>query len=115
MPTTTANTTRYDKFGRAAGYINPIEGAPEPYRIYQVSPTTMYIFFYETGSDPTAVRRVVQLPGGDTQVCTGWGTQTNFETIDYYPVNVVLTVDNTTKQLVGVTPDVDPVDPITAS
>lgn len=108
------STTRYDKFGRAAGYINPIEGAPEPYRVFQTSPTTMYVFFYETGSLPTAVRRIVQLQGGNTQVCTGWATQQNFTSADYYPVNVVLTVDNDTHQLVEVTPAVDPVAPITA-
>ena len=109
------STTQFDKYGRPAGFISPIKGAPEPYRVFQTSQTTMYIFFFETGSDPTAVRRVVQLPGGATQVCTGWGTQENFAEVDYYPVNVVLTVDDDTKELVAVTPDVDPVPPISAN
>lgn len=109
------STTKFDKFGRPAGFISPIQGAPEPYRIYKTSQTTMYIFFYETGSDPTAVRRVVELPSGQIQVCSGWGTQTNYAEVDFYPVNVVFEVDDETKALVSVSPDVDPVPPITAA
>ena len=66
------NTTRYDRYGRPAGYINPIEGAPEPYKIKQASATTTYTCFYETGSDPRAIRRDVQLED-EAQACVGWG------------------------------------------
>ena len=49
------STTRYDRYGRAAGYINPIEGAAEPYIVDQASLTTQYICYYETGSAPRAI------------------------------------------------------------
>ena len=110
----TPSTTRYDRYGRAAGYINPIAGGPEPYLIKQAGSTTQYVCYYETGSDPRAIRRIVQT-GGVTQICVGWGAWADAETIDYYPVNSVFTVDDETKALVSVDPYDTPVDAITAS
>lgn len=105
------NTTRYDRYGRPAGYINPIEGAPEPYKIKQASATTTYTCFYETGSDPRAIRRDVQLED-EAQACVGWGAWDNAENIDYYPINSVFTVDSETKALVSVSPYNTPVAPL---
>jgi len=113
---TTPSTTRYDRFGRPAGYTNPIEGAPEPYLIKQVSATTQLICYYETGDDPRAIRRVVELDN-ETQICSGWGTWENAESAPQYPVNAVFEADNETGELVHVFSngvEVDPVDPITA-
>jgi len=105
------STTRYDRYGRAAGYSNPIEGAPEPYVIDQATLTTQYICYYETDSAPRAIRRVVTV-AGDTQVCVGWGAWANRASINYYPVNSVFTVNDETGALVSVAPYNTPVAPI---
>ena len=107
------STTRYDRYGRPAGYINPIEGAPEIYLAKQTDPNTTYVCYYETGDNPRAIRRNVELDN-ITQVCVGWGACDDAETIDYYPVNTVFTVDDETKALVSVSPAVDPVPAPTA-
>ena len=109
----TPSTTRYDRYGRPAGYLNPIEGAPEPYRIMQADATTMYIWYYETGEAPTAIRRIVTLDDA-TQICVGWGATADAATIDYYPINSVFTVNDEDGSLVSVSPYDTPVDPITA-
>ena len=106
------STTRYDRYGRPAGYINPIEGAPEIYLAKQTDPDTTYVCYYETGDDPRAIRRVVTTASGDIQVCVGWGAWEDRATIDYYPVNIVFIVDDETKALDSVQPPVEPVDPI---
>ena len=105
------STTRYDRYGRAAGYSNPIEGAPEPYVVDQANVTTQYIWYYETGANPTAIRRVVTV-AGDTQVCVGWGPTANRTTINYYPINSVFTVNDETGALVSVAPNNTPVPPL---
>ena len=102
------STTRYDRYGRAAGYINPIEGAAEPYIVDQASLTTQYICYYETGSAPRAIRRIVQVDS-DTQICVGWGAWANRASINYYPVNSVFTVNDSDKSLVSVAPYNTPV------
>ena len=107
------STTRYDKFGRAAGYYNPIEGKPEAYLIDQANSTTQYICYYETGDDPRAIRRnMVDATGTTQQIAVGWGAWDDRATIDYYPVNTVFAVDDETKALVSVQPAVDPVSPL---
>lgn len=109
------STTRYDRYGRPAGYISPIEGAPEAYLILQASLTTQYICYYETGTAPRAIRRVVTLDN-ETQVCVGWGVWSDAATItanvDFYPVNSVFTVDNDSGEVVSVAPYNTPVAPI---
>lgn len=105
------STTRYDRYGRAAGYISPIEGAPEAYMVDKASSTTQYICYYETGSDPRAIRRIVKA-SGQTQICVGWGAWADRATIDYYPVNSVFTVNDETKALESVAPYDTPVTPI---
>ena len=101
----TPATSRYDRFGRKAGYINPIEGAPEPYLIDAASSSTTYICYYETGDGPRAIRRIVEVDGV-TQICVGWGAWSARATIDYYPVNSVFTVVDET----GALDHVDPYD-----
>lgn len=110
------STTRYDRYGRAAGYINPIEGAPEAYLIIQADAVTQYICYYETGTAPRAIRRVVTLDN-ETQVCVGWGVwsddaATITANVDFYPVNSVFTVDNDSGAVVSVAPYNTPVAPI---
>lgn len=105
------STTRYDRYGRPAGYISPIEGRVEAYLIAKASTTTQYICYFETGDDPRAIRRVVKT-SNQTQICVGWGAWADRESIDYYPINSVFTVDDETKALVSVAPYDTPVDPI---
>ena len=96
---------RYDRYGRPAGYINPIEGAPEGYLIDQANPDTTYVCYYETGADPRAIRRIEKDTNtGITRISVGWGAWSDRATIDYYPVNSVFTVDDETKALVSVAP-----------
>ena len=107
------STTRYDKYGRPAGYINPIEGKVEAYLIAQASSTTQYMCYYETGNQPRAIRRImVDETGSLQQIAVGWGAWENRESIDYYPVNIVFVVNDETKALVSVQPSVSPVSPI---
>lgn len=104
------STTRYDRYGRPAGYINPIEGAPEAYLVDQSNPDLTYVCYYETGADPRAIRRVEKnTDTGVTRICVGWGAWADRATIDYYPVNSVFTVDDETKTLVSVAPYDTPV------
>ncbi len=103
------STTRYDRYGRPAGYINPIEGAPEGYLI-ENNPNVQYICYYETGDQPRAIRRIMQDYSGTTQqIAVGWGAWADRETINYYPVNSVFIVDDDTKALSSVTPSNTPV------
>ena len=105
------STTRYDRYGRPAGYISPIEGRVEAYLVSNSNATTQYICYFETGDDPRAIRRVVKT-SNQTQICVGWGAWADRESIDYYPINSVFTVDDETKALVSVAPYDTPVDPI---
>ena len=106
------STTRYDRYGRPAGYINPIEGAPEAYQIIQASATVQYLCYFETGDQPRAIRRIASNEAGtQQQISVGWGVWTNAASISYYPVNSVFTVDDETKALVSVSPYNTPVNP----
>ena len=103
------STTRYDRYGRPAGYINPIEGAPEGFLI-ETNTNTQYICYYETGDQPRAIRRVMQdSTGAVQQIAVGWGAWADRATINYYPVNSVFIVDDDTKALSSVTPSNTPV------
>ena len=108
MPTTA--TTRYDRYGRAAGYISPIEGAPEAYLIDQSNSAVTYVCYYETGSGPRAIRRIEKdTATGVTRISVGWGAWDDRATIDYYPVNSVFTVNDETHALESVSPNNTPV------
>lgn len=107
------STTRYDRYGRPAGYINPIDNKVEAYLIEQASSTTQYVCYYETGDQPRAIRRnMVDETGTLQQITVGWGAWDDRESIDYYPVNIVFIVDDETKALDSVQPSVSPVSPI---
>ena len=105
------STTRYDRYGRPAGYINPIEGRVEAYLVSNSNATTQYICYFETGDDPRAIRRVVKT-SNQTQICVGWGAWADRESIDYYPVNSVFVVNDEDKSLADVLPYNTPIDPI---
>ena len=108
------STTRYDRYGRPAGYINPIDGAPEIYLIDNATSTTSYACYYETGNRPRAIRRTVEV-GNITQQAVGWGAWEDRASIDYYPVNSVFAVNSETGALVSVSPYNTPVEPPTAA
>ena len=111
------STTRYDRYGRAAGYQNPIEGSPEAYLMLQADANTQYVCYYETGAAPRAIRRIVSLTN-ETQVCVGWGVWSDnaaeiTANVDFYPINSVFTVTDETGAVASVAPYNTPVDPIT--
>ena len=102
------STTRYDRYGRPAGYINPIEGEVEAYLVDKADASTQYICYYETGDTPRAIRRIVKA-SGQTQICVGWGAWADRTTISYYPVNSVFTVNDEDGSLASVAPYNTPV------
>ena len=106
------STTRYDRYGRAAGYINPIEAKVEPFEINTVSSTLQYIRYFapSNAAGMQAIRRIMQdVTGSVQQIAVGWGAWANRESINYYPVNSVFIVDDETKALVSVSPNNTPV------
>ena len=100
-----ASTTRYDRYGRPAGYINPIEGAPEAYLVDQSTANVTYVCYYETGTDPRAIRRIEKdVDTGVTRIAVAWAAWADRTTADYYPVNSVFTVNDDDKSLASVAP-----------
>lgn len=105
------STITYDRYGRRAGSVGPAEKAPDDYIIASPNATTNYICYYETGSDPRAIRRITKdTASGITQICVGWGAWSDRASLDYYPVNSIFVVDAETKALVSVSPVNTPVD-----
>lgn len=111
---TTPSTTRYDRFGRRVGCINSMIAQPDTYLLAQASETTKYLCYYETGSGPRAIWRIVKV-SGMTQICVGWGAWADRETIAYYPINSIFVVEDETQALVRVEPYNTPVEPIAAA
>ena len=110
------SNTRYDRYGRATGYISPIEGAPEAYMIDQSNSNVTYVCYYETGDAPRAIRRIEKdTATGVTRITIGWGAWNDRTTIDYYPVNSVFTVNDETKALESVAPYNTPVAALNAA
>jgi len=83
--------TRYDRYGRQAGQIDPLEGPPEPYLIDKHSATVIYICYYDT--QIRAVRRITQ-SGTVKIVEVAMGEWANRENLTYYPVNHVFEVES---------------------
>jgi len=107
------STTRYDRYGRRAGYINPIEAKVEPFEINTVSSTLQYIRYYpSTNSAGTQAIRRISTNESKTvqQVAVGWGVWGQESDMDFYPVNSVFVVNNETNQLDHVEPNDTPVD-----
>lgn len=102
------STTKYDRYGRPAGFYGNLSAEVEAYMVDKTDANVQYICYFETGDDPRAIRRVYKA-NGITQICVGWGAWDDRETIDYYPVNSVFTVDDETKALVSVSPYNTPV------
>lgn len=106
----TPATTRYDRYGRPAGFYGNIQGKPEPYQIKTVSSTLQYVCYYETGSNPRAIRRISTNPGETVQqIAVGWGVWGDEANIDFYPVNSVFVVNDETMALDHVEPYNTPV------
>lgn len=93
------STTRYDRYGRPAGYLNPINNEVDPYLVDKSSATVTYVCFYETGTGPRAIHRIVKV-GTVSQVTVAWGAWSDRASLTYYPVNTYLEVDNDTGALV---------------
>lgn len=84
---------RYDRYGRPAGYINPINNQVDPYLTLEVKSEgvkTTYQCFYETGSDARAIWRIMEI-GSISQICITWGVWTTdaaaLAAYTWYPVN----------------------------
>jgi hypothetical protein len=107
------STTRYDRYGRPAGYINPIEGKVEPFEVNTVSSTLQYVrYFTSDNTAGTGAIRRISTNATETvqQVAVGWGVWGREDEMDFYPVNSVFVVDDETHLLSSVEPNNTPVD-----
>ena len=81
---------RYDRYGRPAGYINPINNQVDAYLVLQAPDGTVYQCFYETGSDPRAIWRI-RTVDGVTQITITWAVwiadAATLAGYTWYPVN----------------------------
>ena len=109
----TTSTTRYDRYGRPAGYINPINNQVDAYLVYKAPDGTVYQCFFETGSEPRAIWRIAK-NGGLTQITIAWGVwqadATALAALTYFPPNDYFEVNNETGALVHPTtpaPDIN--------
>ena len=105
------STTRYDRYGRPAGYINPIEGAPEPFEIKTVG-TVQYIRYYpsDNSAGTGAIRRIAtNAAETEQQIAVGWGVWGQESDINFFPVNSVFVVNSETHFLDHVEPFNTPV------
>lgn len=116
---TTPSTTKYDRYGRQAGYINPINNAVEAYLTFKAPDGTIYQCFYETGSDPRAISRIKRV-GGLTQITIAWGVWVadaeTLAALTFYPPNNYFEVDDETGALVHPTtpaPDISQAETVT--
>lgn len=112
-----AEIKRYDRYGRPAGYINPINNQVDPYIVYKAPDGTVYECFFETGGNPRAIWRIVK-SGGITQVTIAWGVwqadATALAALTYYPPNDYFEVNDETGALVHPTtpaPNITPAAP----
>lgn len=107
------STTRYDRYGRPAGYINPIEAKVEPFEINTVSSTLQYIRYFapSNAAGMQAIRRI-STNASETvqQVAVGWGVWGEEAGMDFYPVNSVFVVNDETFALDHVEPYNTPVE-----
>jgi len=93
------STTKYDRYGRPAGFIPTINNEVDPYLVDKASATVTYACFFETGTAPRAIHRFVKA-GTVTQVTVAWGAWSDRASLTYYPINTYLEVDNETGALV---------------
>ena len=98
------STTKYDRYGRPAGFIGNINNQVDPYlTLKSADKTTTYQCFFETGSAKRAIWRVRKV-GNLMQICITWAVWTTDEATlagyDWFPVNDYFEVDNETGALV---------------
>jgi len=106
------STTRYDRYGRPAGYLNPVGVEPEPFEIRTVG-TVQYIrYFVSDNTAGTGAIRRIATNAAETvqQVAVGWGVWGEEAGMDFYPVNSIFVVDDETHLLDHVEPYDTPVD-----
>lgn len=107
------STTRYDRYGRPAGYINPINNQVDPYiTVVTADKSTTYQCFFETGGDPRAIWRIKKV-GQVTQICITWAIWTTDEATlaayTWYPVNDYFeTTDGVLTHPTTPAPSIDP-------
>ena len=111
------STTRYDRYGREAGYINPINNAIDAYMTYTPDKFNIFQCFFETGSAPRAIWHIKKSADGKTQQITiTWGVwvedAATLATYTWFPVNNYFEIDDSTGAIVHPTtpaPDIDPI------
>ena len=105
---------RYDRYGRPAGFISPINNAVDPYLTFTPDKFTVYQCFYETGNDPRAIWRIKKSADSKTQQITiTWAVwAADAETLasyTWYPVNDYFeTTDGVLTHPTTPAPDIDP-------
>lgn len=108
------STTRYDRYGRPAGFYGNLSAEIEPFEIKTVSSTLQYIrYFPSSNSAGTEAIRRISTNESETvqQIAVGWGVWGSEEEMDFYPVNSVFVVDDETHLLTSVEPNNAPVNP----
>ena len=110
------STTKYDRYGRPAGYINPINNQVDPYLVFKTPDGIVYECFFETGSAKRAIWRTVKV-GGITQITIAWDVWTAdaaaLAALTFFPPNDYFEVNDDTGALVHPTipaPDITPAD-----
>ena len=109
------STTKYDRYGRPAGYLSSINNQVDAYLTFTPDKFTIYQCFFETGSNARAIWRIKKSADGLTQQITitwdVWVEDTEtLEGYTWYPVNDYFEVDNETGALIHPTtpaPDID--------
>lgn len=108
-----ATVQRFDRYGRPAGYINPINNQVDPYLSFKsADKTTTYQCFFETGSAARAIWRIKKV-GSLIQICITWGVWTTdeatLESYTWYPVNDYFELtDGVLTHPTVPAPDIDP-------
>lgn len=107
------STTKYDRYGRPAGFYGNLSAEIEPFEINTVSSTLQYVRYFvpDNPAGMQAIRRIATNESETVQqISVGWGVWGQEDQMDFYPVNSVFEVDDDTHQLVSVSPSDTPVD-----
>ena len=112
-------TTRYDRYGRSAGYISPLNNQVDAYLTFTPDKFNIFQCFFETGSDPRAIWHIQKSADGKTQRITiAWDVwvedAATLAAYTWFPVNDYFEVDDVTGELVHPTDPAPPLDPETA-
>ena len=106
------STTKFDRYGRPAGFYGNLIAEIEPFEINTVSSTLQYVRYFapDNPAGTQAIRRISTNESETVQqVAVGWGVWGQESEMDFYPVNSVFVVDDDTHLLSSVEPSNTPV------